>query len=130
MARTRQSVFEEKLCCSYCDVVVMTISSPCTFVVFVVTAVSWDCSLACFSISATCCLCKDGGACVDIVISAPRPSERLKLGHDVSLVHAIAWSEQHFPPTASDPELKHNLNFDAGRRDFHAEDHVPNLRLR
>ena len=96
MARTRQSVFELKDCCSYLrgnetvakppqlphaarrpshnpshsvtavwrregavdassssfftlsqhwDVVVMTISSPWTFVVFVVTAVSWDCSL-------------------------------------------------------------------------------------
>ena len=40
IALTRQSVFELKLCYSYCDVVVMTISSPCTFVVFVVTAVS------------------------------------------------------------------------------------------
>ena len=36
---TRQS-FRRKLCCSYCDVVVMTISSPWTFVVFVVTAVN------------------------------------------------------------------------------------------
>ena len=48
--------------------------------------------------------------CSRLAISAPRPSERLKLGHDVSLVHATAWRERHLAPTAGDPELKHNLN--------------------
>ena len=72
MARTRQSVLDENDCCSYCDVVVTTMSSPWTLVVFVVTAVSCDCSRACFSISATCWRCKDGGA-----ISMPRMTSRI-----------------------------------------------------
>ena len=74
IARTRQSVFDENVCCSYWEVVVTMSSSPWTFVVFVVTAVSWLCSLACFSISAICCRCSDGGA-----ISMPRMMSRISL---------------------------------------------------
>ena len=49
-----------------------------------------------------------------LAISLSQPSERPKLGHDVSLIHTTAWSEQHISQTAGDPELKHNLNFRAG----------------
>ena len=44
--------------------------------------------------------------------SAPRPCFRLKLGHDVPLIHSNEWSEQHLPQTTTHPKLKHNLKFD------------------
>ena len=43
--------------------------------------------------------------------SAPRPCFRLKLGHDVPLIHSNEWSEQHLPQTTTHPKLKHNLKF-------------------
>ena len=74
MARTRQSVRDENVFCSYWLVVVTIISSPCTLVVRVVMAVSCESSLACFSISAICWRCMDGGE-----ISAPRMMSRISL---------------------------------------------------
>ena len=71
MARTRQSVFEAKVACSYCDVVTTVRLSPCTLVVLVVTAVRLLCSFACFSISAICVRAIEGGA-----ISIPRIMSR------------------------------------------------------
>ena len=47
-----------------------------------------------------------------LAISAPRPSERPKLGHDLREIHSTDWSEQHLTQTSRDPELKHKLNFD------------------
>ena len=41
-----------------------------------------------------------------LAISAPRPSERPKLGHDVPLITSTEWTEQHLAPTARDPKLK------------------------
>ena len=41
-----------------------------------------------------------------LAISAPRPSERPKLGHDVPLIQSTVSREQHFTPTARDHELK------------------------
>lgn len=72
IARTRQSVFDEKAFCSYWLVVVTIISSPWTLTVFVVTSVSCEAARACFSISAICCRCCDGGA-----ISMPRMMSRI-----------------------------------------------------
>ena len=50
-----------------------------------------------------------------LAISAPRPSERPKLGHDLREIHSTDWSEPHLTPTARDPELKHNLKFSRRR---------------
>ena len=50
-----------------------------------------------------------------LAISAPRSSERPKLGHDVPLIDSTDWSEPHLAPTPRDPELKHKLNFDPHR---------------
>ena len=50
-----------------------------------------------------------------LAISVPWPSARPKRGHDVSLLHAIAWDQRHISQTAGDPELKYNLKFDAAR---------------
>ena len=47
-----------------------------------------------------------------LAISAPRPSERPKLGHDLREIHSTDWSEPHLTQTSRDPELKHKLNFD------------------
>ena len=47
-----------------------------------------------------------------LAISAPRPSERPKLGHDLRGIPSTDWSEQHLTQTSRDPELKHKLNFD------------------
>ena len=47
-----------------------------------------------------------------IAISAPRPSERPKLGHDLREIHSTESREQHLAPTATHLKLKHNLNFD------------------
>ena len=55
-----------------------------------------------------------------LAISAPRPSERPKLGHDLRGIPSTDWSEQHLTQTSRDPELKHKLNFPAqvaGQRD-------------
>ena len=41
-----------------------------------------------------------------LAISAPRPSERPKLGHDLREIQSTAWTEQHLTPTARDPRLK------------------------
>ena len=64
-------------------------------------------------------LAATASSCVEnysrLAISAPRPSERPKLGHEVPLVHTTAWSEPHLSQTAGDPRLKHNLKFDAAR---------------
>ena len=38
--------------------------------------------------------------------SAPRPCFRLKLGHDVPLIHSNEWSEQNLSQTPRDHELK------------------------
>ena len=46
-----------------------------------------------------------------LAISAPRPSERPKLGHDRRGIHSSSESEQHVTQTSREPELKHNLNF-------------------
>ena len=72
MARTRQSVLDAYVCCSYCEVVVTMSSSPCTLVVLVVTALSWDASFADFSISAISWRCIEGGA-----MSMPRMMSRI-----------------------------------------------------
>jgi hypothetical protein len=47
-----------------------------------------------------------------LAISAPRPSERPKRGHDLREIHSTDWSEQHLITRERDPELKHKLNFD------------------
>ena len=47
-----------------------------------------------------------------LVISAPRPSERPKLGHDLRLIVETVSREPHRTPTATHLKLKHNLNFD------------------
>ena len=39
-------------------------------------------------------------------ISAPRSSERLKLGHDVPLIHSGEWRETHRAHAMRDPRLK------------------------
>ena len=41
-----------------------------------------------------------------LAISAPRSSERPKLGHDVPLIQSAVSREQHLAPTARDHELK------------------------
>ena len=46
-----------------------------------------------------------------VAISAPRPSERIKLGHDAPLRQATDWGEPHLSQTTRDHELKHNLKF-------------------
>ena len=46
-----------------------------------------------------------------LAISAPRPSERPKLGHDPREIHSTVSREQHLTQTTRDPELKHKLNF-------------------
>ena len=53
-----------------------------------------------------------GNQPVSQVISAPRSSERPKLGHDLREIHSSSESEQHLAPTATHLKLKHNLNFD------------------
>ena len=61
-------------------------------------------------------LAATASSCVEnysrLAISAQRPSERPKLGHDLRAIHATDWSEQHLTQTSRDPELKHKLNFD------------------
>ena len=52
-----------------------------------------------------------GNQPVSQVISAPRPSERPKLGHDLREMPSTDWSEQHLSQPSRDPELKHKLNF-------------------
>ena len=52
---------------------------------------------------------------VIVTISAPRPSERPKLGHDLRATHATVLREKHLAQTPRDPELKHTLNFRTGR---------------
>ena len=47
-----------------------------------------------------------------LAISAPRPSERPKLGHDPRETHATGQRQKHLTQTPRDPELKHKLNFD------------------
>ena len=44
--------------------------------------------------------------------SAPLPCFRLKLGHDVPLIHSNEWRENHRARTQSHLKLKHNLKFD------------------
>ena len=59
-----------------------------------------------------------------LAISAPRPSERPKLGHDLREIHSTDWSEQHLTQTSRDPELKHKLNFD-----FHTEKYATRMQI-
>ena len=47
-----------------------------------------------------------------LAISAPRSSERPKLGHDLRGIPSTDWSEPHLTQTTRDPELKPKLNFD------------------
>ena len=53
----------------------------------------------------------DQGLYPRLAISAPRPSERPKLGHDHRKIHSTVSREQHLAPTATHLKLKHNLNF-------------------
>ena len=46
-----------------------------------------------------------------LAISAPRPSERPKLGHDLRAIPATVSREKHPTPTPTNPKLKHTLNF-------------------
>ena len=41
-----------------------------------------------------------------LAISAPRSSERPKLGHDLRGIHATVLREQHLAPTAAHQKLK------------------------
>jgi len=47
-----------------------------------------------------------------LAISAPRSSERPKLGHDPPLIQSTVSREEHLTQTTTHLELKHNLNFD------------------
>ena len=53
-----------------------------------------------------------GNQPVSQVISAPRSSERPKLGHDLREIHSTESSEPHLTQTTTNLKLKHNLNFD------------------
>ena len=47
-----------------------------------------------------------------LAISAPRSSERPKLGHDLRAIPSTVSREQHLTHTATHLKLKHKLNFD------------------
>ena len=55
-------------------------------------------------------LAATAASCVEnysrLAISAPRSSERPKLGHDLRGIHSTEWSEQNLTPTTRDPRLK------------------------
>ena len=42
-----------------------------------------------------------------VALSAPRPSERPKLGHDLPLLHSTEYRQKDLAPTARDLKLKH-----------------------